>query len=448
MSTDRARDEQLIDAICADQRAVNAREAAKFVHLLEFIDLRRAEGEARGGRRFGECEVMGAMFELSLAMTLPVATVQTQAAAARSLRARMPEVWAAWTRGRITTRAAFAIDEASDRLAREESRARLDGEAVAVAVTKTPAQLRVWLNRFVERVEADTARARQRRAFKDRAVWRWTGVDGMAKLTALISVTDAAAIDNALDTRARALGSADDRTMEQRRADLLTDTLLGRNTGERAAGTPNGVVATIGVIVPIQSLVGMSDLPGEFADRSDSIPADMVRSLAARPGTLFWRLLTDERGQLLDATELGRFASAKLGFAVRLRDGTSVFPTSSVPAHRCDVDHTIAHCAHHQCTTHGPTTGANLGALDRRAHQQKTDGNLRLRQTGPGSFEWTTRTGHRYTYQADPLPAAEWDNPFGFRTTEPHDDQWRPLEIIDEDLAEQQAIWQAWERAA
>lgn len=449
MTIEMSRDAQLIDAVHAGQRAINSAEAAKFVHLLEFVDLRRAEGETRGGRRFGDGEVHGAMFELSLALMLPVATVQTQAAAARSLRARMPDVWSAWLRGEITARAAFAIDAAGDRLTRDESRARLDAGAVAAAVAKTPAQLWSWLNRFVERWEADSARARQRRAFADRAVWKWTEVDGMAKLTALISVTDAAAIDALLDTRARSLGSADERSMDQRRADLLTDTLLGRTADE---GAPGRVAATIGVIVPIQSLVGMSDLPGEFADRSDSIPADMVRSLAARPGTLFWRLLTDSRGHLLDATELGRFASAKLGFAVRLRDGTSVFPTSSVPASRCDLDHTFAHCGHQQCTEYGPTTGANLGPLDRRVHQQKTDGNLLLRQPRPGTFEWTTRTGHRYTHEPDPLPVAEWDNPFGFPSDVPVEDQYfcsndAPDEL-PADRLEQQAIRRMWEQAA
>lgn len=446
MDTLAAGDRDLIDLVAADQRVANMAEFAKVSHMVEFVDERRAAGEAEGGGRIGRLEVTAAMFELSLALMVPVATVQTLVARGRDLRSRMPRVWAAWGLGRIGLGAARLIDEAVDRLARPESRRVLDESVVDQATEKTPAQLRSWLDRFVERMEADKARDRHRRAVKDRAVWVRQGQDGMGWLTGLLPGTELAAIDARLDAIARGLGAADGRTMEQRRADILCDTLLGRMANGCETGTGSasaGVVpaATIGVIVPIQSLVGMGDEPGEFADRNGSVPADLVRSLAVRPGTVFWRLLTDEVGHLLDATELGRFPSRKLGFAVRLRDGTSVFPTSSVPAVRSDLDHTRPHCGHRACIEHGPTTAANLGALDRRVHQQKTDGNLRLRRTRSGSFEWTTRTGHRYTYRADPLPVADWDtNPYGFPPGVPGDDSVEVADAYVDDPSEQQAI--------
>ena len=147
----------------------------------------------------------------------------------------------------------------------------------------------------------------------------------MAWLTALIPELEAAAIDTRLDSEARSLRSTDPRTHEQARADMLTDLLLG------AAGRAGGTSTTIGVIVSVQSLMGLSDAPGELADRSASVPADLIRAKAVEPGTLFWRLLTDERGNLLDATKLGRFAAGNLGQAIRFRDGTSAFLTSVVP---------------------------------------------------------------------------------------------------------------------
>ena len=218
----------------------------------------------------------------------------------------------------------------------------------------------------------------------------------MAYLTALVSELDAAAIDTRLDSEARSLPSSDTRTHDQARADAFCDLLLG-GTGENTATT-----TTIGVIVPIQSLMGLSDAPGELADRSASIPAHLIRSEAIKPGTLFWRLLTDGQGNLLDAVKMGRFATGDLGQAIRFRDGTSVFPTSVVPADRSDLDHTNAYPA--------PTTAANLGPLHRKAHNLKTAGLLSLRQPEPGVFEWTTRTGHRYTHTADPLPTTNWED--------------------------------------
>ena len=71
--------------------------------------------------------------------------------------------------------------------------------------------------------------------------------------------------------------------------------------------------------------------------------------LAAQQGTLFYRLLTDERRNLPDVTEMGRFPSRKLGMAVKFRDGTCTAPTCTTPAADCDLDHLIPVPA-------GPTT--------------------------------------------------------------------------------------------
>lgn len=453
----------LIGQIVADQRESNARDASRFAAMVEFVDVRRNEGERRGGRRAADIEAATAMAELSLALTLPVGTIQGQVAQARSLRSQFPGVWAAWGRGEVTTRVAAVIDEAGARLGQVASRARLDDEVLAHARSKTPSQLRAWVNRFVERVEPENARRRHRRALADRAVWSRADLDGMGCLSAVVPSVDLAAIDTRLNAIARGFGSDDDRTMDQRRADIFVDTLLGRIPNGCEGDAPVGASSTtIGVIVPIQSLVGLSDQPGEFADRSGSVPAELIRDEAVKPSTLFWRLLTDERGTLLDASQLGRFPSDRLGFAVRLRDGTSVFPTSSVPAFRCDADHTVAHCEHPRCVEHGPTRADNLGPLDRGIHRLKTDGGLGLRQCEPGSFEWSTRTGRRYPYRADPLPVAEW-NPldFGLPPAAPEPEPWQWEQFTEQftdqfmgppeheaDLREQLKILHMWDDAA
>ncbi|MCW2839413.1 MAG: hypothetical protein JWR55_896, partial [Aeromicrobium sp.] len=55
------------------------------------------------------------------------------------------------------------------------------------------------------------------------------------------------------------------------------------------------------------------------------------------------------------------------------------------------------------------TSAANTGPLNRRVHNLKTEGLIRMRQTSPGVFEWTTRTGHTYTRHPEPVPTAAWD---------------------------------------
>ncbi|HZM65314.1 MAG TPA: DUF222 domain-containing protein, partial [Nakamurella sp.] len=106
-------------------------------------------------------------------------------------------------------------------------------------------------------------------------------------------------------------------------------------------GRPRPLPVTVGVVVSWQSLFGLRNTPASLMDRTASVPADTIRDLAAQPGTLFYRLLTDERGNLLDATEMGRFPSRKLGLAIRFRDGVCANPSCTVPAARCDLDHLI-----------------------------------------------------------------------------------------------------------
>ncbi len=127
----------------------------------------------------------------------------------------------------------------------------------------------------------------------------------------------------------------------------------------------------IGIVVPIASLLGATDTPGELADRSGFIPGEVLKELIADAldgegcEVVFTRLLTDNGGRLLDVTELGRYPSARLAQAVRVRAGTCRFPTCTVPADRCDIDH-------HKPVPHGPTAGWNTDPFCRRHHRGKT----------------------------------------------------------------------------
>jgi len=167
-------------------------------------------------------------------------------------------------------------------------------------------------------------------------------------------------------------------------------------------GTPHGITirpvqVNIGIVVSAASLFGFTNTPGDLVDRSASVDADTIRDLAAQPGTLFHRLITDERGNLLDVTELGRFPSRKLGLAITYRDGVCTNPICSVPAARCDHDHVVP-------VPDGPTTAGNLDEKCRSDHRAKTHAGHRTRRTGPHAGEWITPTGHAYETRDDPLP--------------------------------------------
>lgn len=165
---------------------------------------------------------------------------------------------------------------------------------------------------------------------------------------------------------------------------------------------PTGPVR-VGVVVGLSSLLGVDESPGELLDRSGMVPAEVVRDIAGRSSTLFTRLLVDDVGgspgdgsRLVDVSELGRFASAALSELVRVRAGTCVFPTCSVSAARCDVDH-------HDPFPQGPTSAANLDPLCRRHHRGKTFAGLAARRD-LDAVEWTFPTADTYRCVDDPLP--------------------------------------------
>lgn len=155
--------------------------------------------------------------------------------------------------------------------------------------------------------------------------------------------------------------------------------------------------------MPLSSLLGLNDEPAELADRSGFVPGQELREAIAaalepesRDEILFTRLLTDDGGRLLDTTELGRYPSRRLAEAIRLRAGTCRFPTCSVPADRCDIDH-------HEPSPRGKTSGKNSDPECRRHHRGKTHAWLASVRDHDG-VDWTMPDAQRYRCVDEPLP--------------------------------------------
>jgi hypothetical protein len=355
-------------------------------------------------------EVLVAEFagdELAAALRWGRGRVQARLGLVTTLRTDLPATWAAWRAGAIDGFAATKIAEARYRILDASLLPAFDRDAATAAAAKSWGQLQSWLNQRVAAAEPDQLEERYRRAFKDRRVATSQDLDGMGRLWATTSAVDLSAIDYRLTRLAQDCGGDDPRTLEQRRADLFVDLLLGQSSSgdqEPKVVSAAPAAAAVAVTVPVQSLVGTDDSPGAIVG-GGPVPASVVREIAGRPGTLFYRLLTDGRGDLLDVEQLGRFPSRLLGFAVDARDQTCRFPGCSRPAVVCDCDHTIPH-------PEGPTAYRNLGCLCRRHHRCKQSPGYRVAQVEPGVFEWAMPTGHTYTVHGDPLPVGRWpDHP-------------------------------------
>jgi hypothetical protein len=421
-------------------------------------DRQAALGQARPGEFVAD--------EVSLLLRQQPFTVRRLVARSRRLAVDLPTVWQAFRTGEVDAEQVRVIDRVARRVSEAHTLAAIDDQVVEAAQTRCPKQLGCWLLRLVVRLEPLAFEQRHRRALAGRRVTVVQGVDGMGYVTGEVSGTDAAAIDAMLAAAARSLGADDPRSEQQRRSDLFADLLLGRlgvaessepeedteaapghdwlevedldpDTGEllgtrwqridsdgEVLGEPVDEPPTtpsnarpahlicnrrsplrIGIVVPLSSLLGVSECPGELADRSGLVPAEELRRLIddafgsqgdRRDGVLFTRLLTDDGGRLLDVTELGRYPSARLAQAIKIRAGTCRYPTCSVPADRCDLDH-------HEPVPKGPTSAANLDPLCRRHHRGKTFAWLASVRDDHG-VDWTMPDAERYRCVDDPLP--------------------------------------------
>lgn len=164
--------------------------------------------------------------------------------------------------------------------------------------------------------------------------------------------------------------------------------------------TENRRRVQINVTVPIQTLMGHSNAPGETLS-GDVVPASLVRQLAADPDSVWYRMLTD-RGRFVELSTESYTPSAALKRSCTARDRTCVGVGCNHPADCCDLDHT------HAWLQHGETKESNLGPGCKRHHNSKGNGGpFRLAQPQAGLFRWTYPSGHTHTTSADPYPEAD-----------------------------------------
>jgi hypothetical protein len=348
-----------IASLEAERAQIEARIAAR---ALDFADVRRQQIDAEPNPQIARLERSAIADQLAVVLHQPTRTVQVRLAQARRARSLMPRTWLAFRAGLVDAYRLSLIASTAGALRHAASIAELDDDIARFASTRTAAQLKAKLRRFVATREPSGESAKDE--LKKRHVRVEHSDDGMSYLSAYLPTRDAVRIDHLLTAEARKKAADDPRTLDQARCDAFRRLLLG-DPAERTGG--NGVV--IGVTVPVTTLAGLSDAPGESFDGEFALPADLVRRMAAEPGTLFHRLLTDPLGHVLDVTETGRFPSAKLRIAVAARDGTCSFPSCSARAFDCDLDHQTPH-------PRGPTSGDNLKPLCRRHHNFKTFGIL------------------------------------------------------------------------
>jgi hypothetical protein len=253
-----------------------------------------------------------------------------------------------------------------------------------------PARFRAVARSVRERVHKQAVAERHRQAAMHRRVALEVGVDGMSWLSVHLPSDTARRAFAGLDAAARTLLDTDEtRTLDQLRADVAGDLLMG-------AGSGAAVGVSVAVTVPVMTLLGASDEPGSM-EGVGPIDAATARRLAADAPS-FIRLLTHPvTGAVLSLDRTRYRVPADLRRSLRHRDHTCRFAGCGRPADRCDVDH-VTEWQHG-----GATAATNLIHLCRHHHRLKSVANWRVESDArTATVTWTSPTG--MVTQAEPPP--------------------------------------------
>ena len=261
------------------------------------------------------------------------------------------------------------------------------------------------LRKSREDLNPETIVERHTAAREDRGMSIADGRDGMADLIIRLGAAHAHAIYNRVTAAAIAMNDPlDDRTLDQRRADVITHVLLAQVDGQAFGVVPDrwddtnfvhwyrGITANVAVTVPVLTLIGESDTP---ATLDGWVPIDPITArIIAAGAKSFIRLLTHpETGAVLSVGRKRYKVPKDLRRYLEIRDLTCRFPGCSIAAERSDIDHTL------DWQYEGETDHANLACLCPGHHTLKGDTAWTVTQAtdGTGVLTWTTPTGRTYT---------------------------------------------------
>jgi hypothetical protein len=291
-----------LGAVQAADREIGRQTALRARALVEFAATRPASVDRPPGqagcmsaeRRATRPEVLAgvsewAAQELALALSIPTPTADGQLARALTLAHRLPRTLDALEQGALHPGHLWPLLEKVAPITERRLRERLEADLLAWVGTRdvtTPAQLGAKVRRELLARNVRSAARELEAALRRRGVdVRPDRVDGMAVLTASLTVPEAEALLDALRCYADVVEDDPDdpaagppRTRQQKMADCLLDLVL------RPGDTTLPAVQTqLTVTAGVSTLVG-GDGPAEVAGHP--VPAEMVRALARALGLL------------------------------------------------------------------------------------------------------------------------------------------------------------------
>lgn len=325
--------------------------------------------------------------EVRAGLRLTRRAADAELAFALDLKRRLPQVWDALAAGRIDLRRARTIVYGTSHLSDDIASAVVD-QVIERANRLTTGQLAAFLRRVCVETDPKEAASRYQEAVSDRRVMMEATVAGTANLLGLDLPADrVAAILGRISSLARSLKSGDKtRSMDQLRADVLLDLLEGTDHRGRSGK------AIVDIHVDLETLVGLSEAPGELAGFGPVI-ADIARQVTEQQHDAEWRwtVAHPETGLPVHHGITRRRATPTQRRQVETYNTTCVFPGCRMPATSCDLDHRVP------WSEKGPTITDNLAPLCRHDHRIRHQTGWSHRALPDGDFQWTSPLGHTYT---------------------------------------------------
>jgi hypothetical protein len=332
-----------------------------------------------------------AEFELACALTWTANAAGKQLWFAMDLLKRLPAVHAALLAGSIDQPKAWIFSEVLLPVEADEEARRIAELVLPAAADLTTAELARKLRRLIVQVDPEAAKRRAERSKQGRRVESGVDAAGTGWVNAYgLPIERTAAAMERLDALARAARNhGDPRSIDQLRADTFLDLLEGRYSGP----PPTIRKGVVELTVPLTTLLGLADLPGDLAGWGP-VCADIARQTAAQQhadGDNQWRFTVhDDTGNLIATGLTRRRPPAKLAAFIRADTTRCGAPGCHQPATHCELDHRIRH------TDGGPTTRINMAPLCPWHHDCKDEGGWHYLEIRHNVFVWISPRNHRY----------------------------------------------------
>jgi hypothetical protein len=337
--------------------------------------------------------------EIRVALRLTRTAADTELRFALELQRRLPAVWQALVTGRIDIHRARTFSSGTAYL--PDATARLVVERVIESAGGlTTGELRARLEGLVIEADPDGAQERYESAVKTRRVVTEPSSDGTANLLGLdLPPHRVAAANRKVNHLARSLKTkGETRSMDQLRADVYLDLLIGKHHRSKSDGQAGGTH----LHADLDTLVGLAAHPGEL-NGYGPVVADIARQVAEEQQDTEWRWsVTDPAtGQVLYDGVTRRRPSAALRRRVEARDQTCVFPGCRMPAVDCDIDHMK------RWADGGATTEHNLAPACRHDNLLKEQHRWAYRRLPNGRLPMDHQTRSHLHHQRHPAIAGQ-----------------------------------------